>query len=957
MFDFSATTALSRQTGDRAAAYPLTPLQSGMLYHQIREDGGCGVDLEQLVCRTRERIDMTAFGAALESLVQLHPVLRTRFIWGDGDEPVQEIVEGVWPELLSVDRGDVAAGDVEEDFLRQLLADRETGLDLAQAPLIRCKIFAYLGGDTRILLTLHHAIIDGRCFSMLLEDLFGFYAAHVEGRAAPMPMPRLDYREFAEWTGDQDFESRSRCFWQDRLAGFTAPTPLTVADLSDCPSTEVSWQEEISLTADQTRALETLATDADVTLNTVVQAAWAALLGKYCGEEDVVFGGTRACRKSSLPGVEEAMGLFINTLPVRASTGQDKPLPELLRELRGQWVAMREHEHTPLGQIQSWSEVTRGQPLFESIVVFESFDLGTHMAAKGGAWAGRQIDLYEQTNFPLTVAAYHGEKLRIKIEFDTARFTPATVRRMLGHLAELLHQFARRPDATLGEFHLTTDAEVRAIREEWAKPQPFPVPGTLCGWFETQVAATPERTALVFEGEEWSYDALNRAANRVAHRLMAESGVQRGAIVGLCVDRSPEIVIGILGILKAGAAYLPIDLAYPAERLRWMLEDSAAPVLLTAEALLPRLPETTARALTFESIAAADEDADNPLAGGTPDDLAYVIFTSGSTGKPKGCRVTHRNVARLMTSTEGLYHFDQNDVWTLFHSFAFDFSVWEIWGALLYGGKLVVVPYDTTRSPDDFYALLETEAVTVLNQTPSAFRQLAEAEQRLGGGPEKLALRYVIFGGEALETESLRQWFDLHGDVKPQMVNMYGITETTVHVTHRALSKADLNGGSVIGRPLPDLEIHLLDPAGQPVPIGVPGEIYVGGEGVADGYLNRPELSAERFVPHPFGGVGKLYRSGDVGRFLPGGELEYLGRCDQQVKIRGFRIELGEIQNVMSRYPAVREAFVTTRGRGADEKIVAYLVADRDAAPLADLRRHAGDSLPPYMIPGDGLSR
>ena len=929
--------------------YPLTALQSGMLYHEIR--GIRGVDLEQIVCKTPERIDPAAFRRALQSLVAIHPILRTRFVWDSGDEPQQEIIDGVSPASRFLDRTAIAADQRALDFQQTLLTDRLDGLSLAEAPLIRGTVVQYAADDTRVLLTLHHAIVDGRCFPILLDDLFRCYAAHLQGVTPPEPKARLPFRAFVEWSTSQDFDSRSRRFWNTRLRGFTAPTPLTVDGLPDCGADPLHWQDDIALSAPETAALSALAANADVTLHTIVQAAWGLLLSRYASETDVVFGGTRACRKSSIDNVEDAVGLFINTLPVRASLDAEKPLRQLLVELRQQWVDMREHEHTPLGRVQAWSDIEKGQPLFDSILVFENFDLGEVMQGRGGAWTQRVVELYERTNFPITVAAYAGTvRLRIKIEFDSDKFSRATVQRMLGHLRSLLVQFGATPDALLRDFRLTTDDELRELHATWATPQSFPVPGTLASWFADQVAKTPERLALSFQERAWTYRELDAAANRVAHTLISAHGVRRGDIVGICVERSAEIVIGILGILKSGAAYLPIDLAYPAERLAWMLEDSAAAVLLTQHAIVDKLPATRATVVTFESIAAGNAPDSAPHVVTDPDDLAYVIFTSGSTGKPKGCRVTNRNVVRLMTATDQYYHFNEQDVWTLFHSFAFDFSVWEIWGALLYGGRVVTVPHDITRSPDDFYALLVAERVTVLNQTPSAFRLLIAAEER-ASATSLLALRYVVFGGEALELESLRPWFDRHGDQRPQLINMYGITETTVHVTYRPIAKEDLASGSVIGRQIPDLEIHLLDPFGHAVPIGVPGEIYVGGAGVTAGYLNRPELTAARFLPHPFRAGETLYRTGDLARFLPTEDLEYLGRSDDQVKIRGFRIELGEIQSVFMRHAAVREAFVTVLGTAADKRIVAYLVGDRDAGSLKVLREFAGEFLPPYMIP------
>ena len=470
--------------------------------------------------------------------------------------------------------------------------------------------------------------------------------------------------------------------------------------------------------------------------------------------------------------------------------------------------------------------------------------------------------------------------------------------------------------------------------------------------FETQAKQTPEAIAAVFENEALSYRELNQRANGVARALIAQR-VGPGQLVGIYAERSLELLAGILGILKAGGAYVPFDPEYPPERIAFMIEDAKIPVILARTAQIGELPACGAKVLPLDEFAACGAEAD-PECAVASDNLAYVIYTSGSTGKPKGVMVTHRNVTRLFEASEKWFHFDERDVWTLFHSPAFDFSVWEIWGALLHGGRLVVVSHGVSRSPDLFYRLLANERITVLNQTPSAFKQLLHAEAE---APLPLALRVVVFGGEALYPDVLRPWFDRHGDQSPQMVNMYGITETTVHVTYRRLLREDMGQGSVIGVPLEDLEVRLLDEAGRPVPDGEPGEMHVGGAGVACGYLNRPELTTERFYCHPANSAfpGPWYRSGDLARRLPGGELEYLGRIDHQVKIRGFRVELGEIETAILRFDGVVQTAVIAREeRSGDQRLTAYIVPGK-GAPLAIQPLHAflKKKLPSYMVPAE----
>ena len=472
--------------------------------------------------------------------------------------------------------------------------------------------------------------------------------------------------------------------------------------------------------------------------------------------------------------------------------------------------------------------------------------------------------------------------------------------------------------------------------------------------FETQAALHPDTPALTLDGANLTYGSLNARANQLAAYLR-ELGVGPESLVGLHFDRSFELIIGIFAILKAGGAYLPLDLACPEDRLSFMLEDSHAQVVLTDSSLAARFARYGGKIVCLDREVArlAGYSGENVPSPTQPEHLAYVIYTSGSTGAPKGCLVSQENVARLFTATDPWFQFGPQDVWTLFHSSAFDFSVWEIFGALLYGGRLIIVPYMVSRSASAFRELLIRERVTVLNQTPSAFRQLIQADRALP--PGDLALRYVIFGGEALEFQSLRPWFERYGDLRPQCVNMYGITETTVHVTYRPIRLPDLenNSGSNIGIPIPDLQVYIVDPEGRRVATGETGEMLVGGLGVARGYLNRPELTQERFMVNPFDPEKspRLYRSGDLARWRENGDLEYLGRIDHQVKIRGFRIELSEIESMLARHPSVKECAVLARSdTGSEPRLVAYLVTGAQPG-VEDLRTHLAQKLPEYMVP------
>ncbi|RUJ49540.1 amino acid adenylation domain-containing protein, partial [Pseudomonas aeruginosa] len=542
----------------------------------------------------------------------------------------------------------------------------------------------------------------------------------------------------------------------------------------------------------------------------------------------------------------------------------------------------------------------------------------------------------------------------------TDLFDASTVERLAGHWRNLLRGIVANPRQRLGELPLLDAPERRQTLSEWNPAQrECAVQGTLQQRFEEQARQRPQAVALILDEQRLSYGELNARANRLAHCLIAR-GVGADVPVGLALERSLDMLVGLLAILKAGGAYLPLDPAAPEERLAHILDDSGVRLLLTqGHHLLERLPrQAGVEVLAIDGLVLDGYAESDPLPTLSADNLAYVIYTSGSTGKPKGTLLTHRNALRLFSATEAWFGFDERDVWTLFHSYAFDFSVWEIFGALLYGGRLVIVPQWVSRSPEDFYRLLCREGVTVLNQTPSAFKQLMAVACSADMATQQPALRYVIFGGEALDLQSLRPWFQRFGDRQPQLVNMYGITETTVHVTYRPVSEADLEGGLVspIGGTIPDLSWYILDRDLNPVPRGAVGELYIGRAGLARGYLRRPGLSATRFVPNPFpGGAGeRLYRTGDLARFQADGNIEYIGRIDHQVKVRGFRIELGEIEAALAGLAGVRDAVVLAHDGVGGTQLVGYVVADsaEDAERLREsLRESLKRHLPDYMVP------
>lgn len=947
--------------------YSLSPLQKGMLFHDL-ETPNSGVYIQQIVLTVSEFVDGSHLRNAWQQVLDRHSALRTSFHCQFDAPPFQHVHPDIALPWQEHDWSHLPMRRQETELATLLTCERQRGFDLSKAPLLRLILVKLGKRDFRLVWTFHHILVDGRSRLFLLQEAFARYQAHKNGNGVAFP-ETLPYSDYLSWLEEQDVE-RSRPFWKELLEGYSGTTPLNLGcQLSDSCLQLGHRVEEVRLSPSATQSLKGFATLNDLTLNTLVQTAWGILLSRYSREGDVLFGNTRACRRSTVAGAESMIGLLINTVPVRLTIGAHTSVLDCLKAIRAQGLAVREVEHTPLALIQSWTNVPAGSSLFETLVVFEHAHLETQLRKLGNEWCTRSLEIYQQTHYPLTLEAYGDESLLLRIEYEPSRFDRPTVQRMLGHLTNLLSEMVSRPDAHPTELNMLTQEEEQELLVVHNQPTTLrrhchiPADGssTIHEMFEEQVQRTPQAVSVTSDGASFTYEELNARANQIATPLR-RLGVGPDVIVGLYLDRSIDLLVGLLAVLKAGGAYLPIDLSYPPERMAFMLEDAGTSVLLTQTHLLPKLPESRSTVVCIDTQSVmpprsnrSDNSASTPVspksAVAGPDNLAYVIYTSGSTGTPKGVLVTHRNVLRLFSSTAQWFNFSQRDVFSLFHSYAFDFSVWEIWGALLHGGKLVVVPYLVSRSPELFYSLLEEEQVTVLNQTPSAFYQLIQVDD--ANTSNKLTLRYVVLGGEALDIQSLKTWFERHGDQQPQLINMYGITETTVHATYRRLTKDDPGSRSVIGMPLPDLQIYILDDRSQPVPIGVAGEIYVGGAGLARGYLNRPQLSDERFIASRLGSDGRLYKTGDLARFLPGWDIEYLGRIDQQVKIRGFRIELGEIESVLSAQPGVRAAVVMVRDdqTPGTKRLVAYVVATAPGPNTHQLRKALQKQLPDYMVP------
>ena len=925
-----------------ATIYSLSPMQAGMLFHS-RLAPGQGTYIEHNLFHVADpAFVVTRFVQAIQVVIDHHDSLRAAFPFQQDGEAVQVIYQRAPLPVTVLDWRALAAEVCQMHLADLIEADRLTDFVLSDAPLLRLTIIQRAQNAHDLLLTFHHALMDRWSVDRFWAAVLRVYA----GQPLPQTTP---YQAYIHHLRQQPADPT---FWRDYLRGFYAPTPLPGLT-TPTPAQGQPASLTQTFTQEATAQLTAFAREQGLTLNILFQATWALLLARYTRETDIVFGTVTSGRTAPIAGIEAMVGLFINTLPCRVQFADAVTGLGLLQQVAQSQLDLQQREHTPLVDVQRWSELPPGTALFDTLLLFQNTPQNTDQA--GGAASGLALQPGGvepgDTGYALVALVAPGETTTLVLNYDAAQYRADTVARLLTHWQQLVMSLVFQPAQPVLQLPMLAAAEYQQLVQVWSNPTKahavdFGVAQTIHARFEQQAATTPDAVALWFEEEQLTYAQLNARANQLAHHLIAR-GVKPDTLVAVVMERSLELVVSLLAILKAGGAYVPIDPTYPSERIAFTLQDCGTQLVLTEAHLLDDLPAYNGQYLFVSDDRRGIYPATNPVTATTAQHLAYVIYTSGSTGQPKGALITHANVWRLFAATDAWFGFNAGDVWSLFHSFAFDFSVWEMWGALLYGGRLVIVPYQVSRDPSAFYHLLCAQGVTVLNQTPSAFRQLIAVSTQ---ARQPHALRTVIFGGEALEFERLRPWFAQHGDTRPQLVNMYGITETTVHVTYQPITAGDLDqaqGRSRIGQPLLDLQLYILDVQAQPVPIGVAGELYVAGAGLARGYLNRPELTAARFIHHPQ--LGRLYKTGDLCRWLADGNIEYLGRTDFQVKIRGFRIELGEIEQALLSQPGVREAVALVReDHPGDKRIVAYLVGGNDSTTL---RQSLAQRLPEYMVP------
>ena len=919
-----------------AAIYPLTPTQEGLLFHTL-DAPGQGAYVEQVVVQLTGPLDAAAWRAAWTRVVADNDVLRTLFSWERRSRPLQIVRRQVALPWAAFDWQALPAEEQEAQFAAWLAADRRRGFDLEQAPLLRLTLFARAHEHHTFVWSFHHILADGWSTALILRDVLTAYGALRDG-LDPQPPRRPRFQEFVAWRQAQPLDA---AFWRSQLAGCGEPTRLPLPR----PAAAQDGYRMVTrhLGQPETAALQDAVRAQRLTLNTVLQGAWALLLGRYGNRQDVVFGTTSAGRPAALSGAEQMVGLFINTLPLRVRIDEAQPVAAWLQALQLQLAELRQQEHTPLVEAIRLAGLPGGSALFDSLVVFENYPYDPHEALGADGVTAADISYREQSHYPLSLIVVPGAALQLTASYDRALFADAAVARLLDHLANLLTGISAAlrvdPAAPLGGLPLLSAAERQTVLVDWNATQTPPAADTrIEALFAAAARAHPERLAVAAHDGTLTYGALAARAAQLSHALRGR-GAAPGARIGLYAPRGVDLLVGMLAILQSGAAYVPLDPAYPAPRLR-QIHDLARPLLILA----PTNCHAELAALVATPCVALDADwpawpETPPPVAGTAADPAYVIFTSGSSGTPKGVVVSQRNLVHS-TSARFAFYADQPDSFLLLSSYAFDSSVAGIFWTLCRGGTLVLPAPDEEKDVDRLAALLRTWQVSHTLLLPSLYEIL------LASAPAAnlASLRLVIVAGEACSAALV----DRHQDVLPgcALYNEYGPTEATVWSTAARLQPGP--DPLPIGRPIPNMQNYVVDSRLRPLPVGVPGELLLAGDGVADGYLDRPDLTAERFVDNPFGS-GRAYRSGDLVRWRDDGQLLFLGRLDRQVKIRGNRVELEEVEAALRGVSAIQDAAVVARG-GA--QLVAYVVYRPGAAlPAAQLRRALADRLPDPMVP------
>lgn len=938
--------------------YELTPMQQGMLFHTLYSEGSDAY-FEQFCYNLIGELDEAIFQKAWEEIVKRHDVLRTSFQWKGISKPVQlvsKIVELPWKNL---DWSDFTKEQQENEFRDFIKNDRAEGFSMEKAPLMRCTLIKLSEDSYQFVWSFHHIIMDGWSYPVLQNEVFTFYDALKKGESADLRRP-ISFKQFIIWLNHQDKKTAEN-FWRKELKDFETPTPM-ITDRENKLNNKVEEVKdlEIKLSTELTSNLQSLAKQNQLTLNTIIQGVWAIILSVYRGESDVLFGGTVSGRTPMLKGIETMVGLFINTLPVRVNVDSDKEIISWLKDLQQRHVERNEFAYSSLVDIQEWSNIPRGTQLFENILVFENYPLDKSLENGVAGIKISNLRAFERTNFPLTILIAPGESLTIHIAYETAKFESITINQILSNFNVLLESIVKNPSGKISELSILTEEEKNKILVEWNNTNhDFPKDKCVFNLFEEQAEKTPDKIAAELDNKTLTYRELNEKSNQVAKYLM-RLGVGPDVMVGICIERSFEMLTGLLGILKAGGAYVPLDSSFPLERLAFMIEDTNAPVLLTKENFADKFPKSKARVVLMDKDEKEilKESKNNPGQNVSPSNLAYVIYTSGSTGKPKGVLMKHEALTNLLHWQIAGQEFESGLRVLQFTTLSFDVSFQEIFSTWYSGGTLVMMKEEDRKDLSKVLKIIKDKKVQRIFLPFIALQEIAEVFS--SSNEKSLELKEVMTAGEQLQnTPAIINLFNSLNNFV--FTNQYGPAEAHV-VTSFKLSgdTKDWMKLPPIGKPIFNTQMYVLDTSLKPVPEGVTGDLYIGGKGLVRGYHNRDELTKEKFIDNPFFVINKnfskkIYKTGDIARYLRDGNLEYIGRSDNQIKMRGFRIELGEIETILGEYPGMKNvAVIAKEFNPGDKRLVAYIVSNEANSPKAgELRKYLKEKLPEYMIPTD----